>query len=284
TSRALERRLRESGVRFRWFHRWSWRQPWRYNQRNHRKLLVVDGRVGFLGGFNIHRENSRRVFGEARWRDTHVRVGGELAHGLQTLFDAFWRRTRRPYPFILASNGDGLLTNHSRRGRQFLRRLYGVKFATAKQRVWLTTPYFVPDYRTQHDLMHAAVRGVEVLLMVPRKNDIRVAQWAAHAAYGPLLQAGVKIYEYVPRMLHAKVSVIDGEWGTVGSANIDYRSFFVNYEINLVSVQPAFAADLEAQFKADLLQAEPVVPARWAQRALLRRLLELIGWLARRWL
>lgn len=283
-SRGLEQSLRRQGVKVRWFHRWSWRQPWRYNQRNHRKILVVDGRTGFLGGFNIHRENSRRLFGEQRWRDTHVRVTGEAAHGLQVLFDAFWRRQARRYPFILMQNGDALISNYSRRGRQFLRRLYGVKFSTAKQRVWLSTPYFAPDYRTQHGLMNAAQRGVDVRLLVPRKNDVRIAQWAAYAAYEPLLHAGVKIYEYLPRMLHAKTVVIDGAWGTVGSANIDYRSFFVNYEINLVSVQSSFAAELEFQFQADQLQSERVMPSHWARRALIRRLLEVIGWAVRRWL
>lgn len=284
SSRSLERSLKQCGVEVRWFHHWDWRQPWRYNQRNHRKILVVDGRVGFLGGFNIHRENSRGVFGEQRWRDTHIRVTGELARGLQTLFDAFWRRRSRHYPFILTRNGDALLSNYSRRGRQFLRRLYGMKFATARRRIWLSTPYFVPDYRTQHGLMHAAERGVDVRVLVPRKNDVRIAQWAAHAAYEPLLHTGVKIYEYLPRMLHAKTVVIDGEWSTIGSANIDYRSFFVNYEISLVSVQVELATELQAQFETDLLQSEQILAPRWARRALLQRLLELIGWAARRWL
>jgi cardiolipin synthase A/B len=284
SSRSLERSLKQQGVKIRWFHRWNWRQPWRYNQRNHRKILVIDGRVGFLGGFNIHRENSLRVFGEQRWRDTHVRVTGELAHRLQTLFDAFWRRHSRRYPFILTRNGDALVSNYSLRGRLFLRRLFGMKFATAKQRIWLSTPYFVPDYRTQHALMHAAQRDVDVRLLVPRKNDVRIAQWAANAAYEPLLQAGVKIYEYLPRMLHAKTSVIDGEWSTIGSANIDYRSFFVNYEINLISVQPVLAAELEAQFQTDMLQSEQVMASRWARRDITQRILELVGWAARRWL
>jgi cardiolipin synthase len=284
SSRNLEHRLKRHGVAVRWFHRWSWRQPWRYNQRNHRKLLVIDGRVGFLGGFNIHRENSRAVFGDARWRDTHVCVTGELARGLQTLFDAFWRKRARRYPFILAQNGDALISNYSLRGRLFLRRLFGVKFATAKHRIWLSTPYFVPDFRTQHALMRAARRGVDVRVLVPRKNDVRIAQWAANAAYEPLLHAGVRIYEYLPRMLHAKTIVIDTEWSTIGSANLDYRSFFVNYEINLVSMQPALAAELEAQYRKDLSESEQIAAARWAHRALLSRGLELIGWAARRWL
>ncbi|MGB9429011.1 MAG: phospholipase D-like domain-containing protein [Gammaproteobacteria bacterium] len=283
-SRRLEKTLRRDGVRVHWFHRWSWREPSRYNRRNHRKLLVVDGRVGFLGGFNIHRENSREIYGEARWRDTHLEVHGRLARMLQILFDAFWRGQRRNYPFIQEPGGDTLITNHSRRGRLFLRDLYAARFAAAHQRIWLSTPYFVPDRRTQRNLMAAARRGLDVRVLVPRKSDVRIAQWAARAAYAGLLNAGVKIYKYQPRMLHAKILVVDGHWSSIGTANIDYRSFFLNYELNLVSRDGELATALEQQFLDDLKQSEQIYPARWAQRNWLGRILELVGWLARRWL
>ncbi|MGH8398102.1 MAG: phospholipase D-like domain-containing protein [Gammaproteobacteria bacterium] len=282
-SRRLERALKHDGVKIHWFHRWSWRDPWRYNRRNHRKLLVVDGRVGFLGGFNIHRENSREVYGEARWRDTHVEVRGQLAHNLEILFDAFWRRRRRAYPVIRLRDGN-LITNHSHRGRLLLRDLYSARFGIAKYHVWLTTPYFVPDRRTQRSLMAAAHRGVDVRVLVPRKSDLRLPQWAARAAYIGLLQAGVKIYEYLPRVLHAKTIVIDGAWYSVGTANIDYRSFFLNYELTLTGRDREFAAALETQFLDDLKQSAQIYPKRWAQRSWLARVLEFIGWLGRRWL
>ena len=284
TSRRLEQQLKRDGVRVRWFHRWNWRAPWRYNRRNHRKLLVVDGRTGFLGGFNIHRENSREIYGEARWRDTHVQISGILARHLQTLFDAFWRERRRRYPFIQAPDGNALITNHSRRGRLFLRNLYTARFATARRHICLTTPYFVPDYRTQRSLAGAARRGVDVRVLVPRKNDVRIARWASHAAYASLLAAGVKIHEYLPRMLHAKTVVVDGVWSSVGTANIDYRSFLFNYELNLASNQKALAAALQTQFLDDLQESELIRPAGWEQRSWYRRILEVIGWAARRWL
>lgn len=281
-SRRLERMLADDGVQVHWFHRWSWRDPWRYNRRNHRKLLVTDQRVGFLGGFNIHRENSREIYGEARWRDTHVEVQGQLARNLQTLFDAFWRGQRRRYPVMHSRKGD-LITNHSHRGRRLLRNLYAERFGIARQRIWLTTPYFVPDIRTQRGLKDAARRGLDVRVMVPRKSDIPIAQWAAHAAYASLLRKGVKIYEYLPRILHAKTVVIDGSWSSVGTANIDYRSFFLNYELSLVSRDHSFAAALEAQYLVDLDECEQVYPTRWAQRGWYARVLELIGRLGRRW-
>lgn len=282
-SHRLAKALRRDGVHVRWFHRWNWRHPSRYNRRNHRKLLVVDGRSGFLGGFNIHRENSRTLYGERRWRDTHVEVQGAAAHNLQIMFDAFWRGRRLRSPVLRAPQAT-LITNRAHHGRRVLRALYALRADLAQRRVWLSTPYFVPDRRTQRALRNAARRGVDVRVLVPRQSDVRMAQWAARAAYAGLLNAGVKIYKYQPRMLHAKTLVVDGRWGSVGTANVDYRSFFLNYELILTSRQVQFVAELEAQFLNDLMHSEPVYPARWAQRGWLGRVLELIGWLARRWL
>lgn len=282
-SQRLEKAMQRDGVQVHWFHRWSWRNPSRYNRRNHRKLLVVDGRVGFLGGFNIHRENSRDVYGEHRWRDTHLEVHGQLARNLEVLFDAFWNRHRLRYAVLRSWQGN-LITNHSRYGRLLLRDLYAARFAGARERVWLTTPYFVPDSRTQRGLMTASRRGADVRVLVPRKSDLRLPQWAARAAYAELLQAGVKIYEYLPRVLHAKTVVVDSEWSSVGTANIDYRSFFLNYELTFTLRDPAFATVLEQQFREDLQLSEQIQTAIWAKRGLLKRVLEFVGWLGRRWL
>ena len=282
--RAVQKALTASGAQVRWFHRWSWRAPLRYNRRNHRKILVVDGRVGFFGGFNIHRENSRKVYGERRWRDTHLKVNGALARDLQILFNAFWRRRQRRSPVTISADGNQLITNYSRRGRRFLRNLFASKFATARRSIHLTTPYFVPDYRTRRSLMRAARRGVDVRLLVPHKNNERLAQWAAHAAYANLLVAGVHIHEYLPRMLHAKTMVVDGRWSSVGTANLDYRSFFLNYELNLASDEPGLARTLARHFRQDLAQSVPIRPRRWARRSWLLRPLEVIGWAGRHWL
>jgi cardiolipin synthase len=285
--RAVEKALRDGGVEVRWFQRWNWRDPSRYNRRNHRKLLVVDGRVGFFGGFNIHRENSHSVFGELRWRDTHVRVTGLLAVALQKMFDAFWRNRVLPSPELPVDGQHTLITNHSRRGRRRLHEIYARKFAEAKHSIHLTTPYFVPDARTRRGLLRAARRGVEVKLLVPHRIDeilARVVHWAARAAYGGLMEAGVEIYEYLPRMLHAKTLVVDGDWCTVGTANLDYRSFFLNFELTLISTDPALVTRLEKDFQEDLKQAVRIQPKRWARRHSWMRILEYIGWAARRWL
>ena len=283
---AVERALKAGGVKVRWFQRWNWRHPSRYNRRNHRKLLVVDGKVGFFGGFNVHRENSLETFGETRWRDTHVRVTGATAQTLQVLFDAFWRNQRLPHSDLPVPDGM-LVTNNARRGRNYLHQLYGNKFAEARQYIHLTTPYFVPDRHTRRALMRAARRGVEVKLLVPHRIDeklARVVQWAAHALYSNLLASGVQIHEYLPRMLHAKTLVVDGDWCTVGTANVDYRSFFVNYELTLVSTAAALVERLESDFQADLAQSLRIQPRGWADRHPWLRFLESIGWMVRHWL
>ena len=282
-SRILAQRMQQGGVRLHWFHRWSWHQPWRYNRRNHRKMLVVDRWWVFLGGFNIHRENSRRVFGELRWRDTHVCLSGHFGEQAAQLFDTFWHGLRRAWGPPLP-NGDMLLSNHTHASRKAMRRIYREGFSQARRCIDVTTPYFVPDHLTRQALIVAARCGVQVRLLLPRKTDVRIARWAAHASYARLLAAGVMIYEYLPRVLHAKVVVIDGRWAAVGTANIDYRSFFVNYELNLITADAALCAYLTQQFEHDLLQAEQIHSRLWGQRPWLHRLAESLAWLVRRWL
>jgi len=282
-SRRLQTYLRQQGVQLHWFHRWSWRQPWRYNRRDHRKLLVIDNRRAYLGGFNINRENSYALFGEKRWRDTHIAMQGALAEQAGRLFDAFWRGQRRWLPDNDVSDSV-LVHNHTRSCRHRLRCIYADAFASAQRCIYLTTPYFVPDLHTQEGLKATARRGVAVCVIVPRKSDVRLAQWAAHFAYAGLLAAGVRIYEYLPRMLHAKAIVVDGKWAMLGTANLDYRSLFVNYELNLVTRNAELAAALEQQSLKDLKKSERIQSARWNRRGLPTRLTETVAWMARRWL
>lgn len=279
----LGRYLRRHGIHMRWFHRWSWREPLRYNRRNHRKMLIIDGNELYLGGYNIHRANSYTVVGPKRWRDTHLRTTGTLAHEAADLFDHFWRGGHywEPQPTHYDSM---LVPNHTRNCRHTLRCLYTEYIAAAQDYVYLTTPYFVPDLITQQSLIKAAGRGVDVRLLLPHKSDVLLTQWAARAAYASLLNAGVRIYEYLPRVLHAKTAVIDGNWGTVGTANLDYRSLYLNYELNFVTHSAPLCTELERQFLADLQEAEEVLPSRWAARHWISYVTEGLGWCARRWL
>lgn len=281
-SRSSRATLDRSGVALRWSRAWSWRHPWVFHRRNHRKLLIVDDRVAYLGGFNIHRDSSRRVVGESRWRDTHVRIAGPLVHDAMAVFDRYLRLGRLWQPRTM--RGLYLLPNRTARCRHRLRCAFNDRFAAARERVWLTTPYFVPDRHSQRRLCGAARRGVDVRLLVPGKSDVAIAQWASRAAYSRMLAAGVRIFEYQPRVLHAKTALVDRDWGTVGTANFDYRSFFVNDELNLIAEDPSFNAELAAQFERDLAESREVTAEPWRRRPWRAMVAEAIGWWARRWL
>lgn len=282
-SKRLEEYLRSHGVELRWFHRWNWRSPLQYNRRSHRKLAVVDSEHVYLGGFNIHRENSQSLYGTNRWRDTHIRMSGQIAREAAALFDTFWRGDRK-HTELSQSGVSVLVPNDNASCRQTLHCLFLDTFDGAEKTLYLTTPYFVPDHHIQQALKAAGRRQVDVRLLVPGKSDVAIARWAAQAAYADLLAAGVRIYEYQPRMLHAKTAVIDGTWSTVGTANMDYRSLFSNYELNLVSRDTELARRLHQQFLVDIGEAEEVRGSAWANRRWHRGLFEGIGWAARRWL
>lgn len=286
--RGLKRELEGAGVRFQWFHPWRWRHPFRYLQRNHRKLLVVDEREAFLGGFNIRRENSHRLYGESRQRDTHARVGGELARQAAILFDRLWSHAACLHPDAIPEDGtefDALLVpSASRRCRQRLACLHAGLIARSRRYVYLTTPYFGPGTVVEKALKKAARRGVEARLLVPRQSDPRFAGWTTRAAYSALLEAGVRIHEYLPRKLHAKTSVIDDEWGIVGSANLDYLSLFVNHELVLIARDAGLTGALRDQYRRDLEDAADILPSEWHRRGAGERCLEVIGQVVKRFL
>lgn len=280
--RSSRAKLARDGVTLKWSLPWSWRRPWLFNRRNHRKLLIVDDQVAYLGGFNIHRNSSRRAVGDGRWRDTHVRITGGLVRDATAVFDCYLRLGRAWQPRV--AHGIYLLPNRTAQCRHQLRCAFVDRFGAARERVWLTTPYFVPDRHSQRRLCAAAKRGIDVRLLVPAKNDVPIAQWASRAAYSRILATGVRIFEYQPRVLHAKTALVDRDWGTVGTANFDYRSFFVNDELNLIAEDASFNAELAAQFEHDLVDSREVTAEPWRHRSWHAPIAEVIGWWARRWL
>lgn len=281
-SEASIARLAEAGVEVNVCLRWSPRRFWKFQRRNHRKLTVIDDQVAYVGGFNIHKENSRSVFGERRWRDTHVRLTGALAAAARAAWDDYGRR--RIYQPPADRSAPYLLPNRGLRGAWQLHRLLRTRIRAARTRVWLTTPYFVPDEASQRALRAAARRGVDVRVLVPAKSDVRIVQWAGRAAYSGLLGAGVKIFEYQPRVLHAKTLLVDDDFATIGTANFDYRSFFINDEINAIFPGPLVANELARLFDRDLTESRAVTLTPWPMRPLTAVLAESVGWLARRWL
>lgn len=277
-------RLREAGVKVKVFNPPRFVRYAILNRRNHRKILVVDQEHAWLGGFNIHDECSFRHFGDLRWRDTHIRVPAYLARDAAVFFENLWANKRRWQAPTGKPGCAMLVSNHNWRQRHELRRALLRRFRQAKQRIWVTTPYFIPDSRTNRELKAAARRGIDVRVLVPYKSDRPIAQWAARAAYAGLLTAGVRIHEYQPRVIHAKTVLIDSHWSTIGTANIDYRSFFVNFEMNLLSESVTLNAKLAADYEGDLQQSVQIEQLRWSKRSWALRFGEFIAWAARRWL
>lgn len=283
-SRTMENSLRGAGVRLQRFHRWRCRAPLRYDGRDHRKLLVVDRNVTYLGGFDIDAHNSRRAVGETRRRGTHLRLEGALARQAQTSFDVFWYQRWQQHPPIPIPANDVLISNHNAFARHRLRVFIEHIMAGACRRLWFTAPGLVPDREMQRRLIAVAARGVDVRVLVPGMPSVRPVQWACGAAYAPLLAGGVAVWEYLPRALHARTLLVDDDWAVVGSAGLDTRRARQNYDLSLLSADPALCEELETHFLADLGTSRRARPTRWQGHPQWLRVADEIGWTARRWL
>ncbi|MBI2202866.1 MAG: cardiolipin synthase B [Candidatus Rokubacteria bacterium] len=255
------------------------------NYRQHARLLVVDGRIGFTGGSGISREWDAAGVGENAWRETDVRVEGPAVAALQAAFVRRWAQTTgemlggEAYFPSLASVGDvpvQIVDGQPWHGQRSIRDLFLLSFAGAQQSVLVTNPYFLPDESLTGALIEAARRGVRVALLLPGKIDYRFVRRASRAEFGAFLRAGVEIYEYQPARLHAKTAVIDGRIAIVGSANLDPRSLELNAEVELVAHSPAVAARLSHAFTDDVARARRVGLADWRARPITQRLLELL--------
>lgn len=278
------------------------KKGWDVNQRDHRKLLVVDGQTAFLGGINISsvysggsfsRSSRKRPSGELPWRDTHMQVEGPVVGEFQKLFLATWEKQKGetlapknyfPKPVI--------------KGNEVVRAIgsspddpYSLIYATlisaisnAETAVYLTNAYFVPDPQLLAALKDAVQRGVDVKIILPGNTDSWLVFHAGRAYYAELLEAGVKIYERRDALLHSKTALIDGVWSTIGSTNLDWRSFLHNDEVNAVILGQDFAAQMQAMFEKDLAASRLITPEQWAQRSLVNHLQETAARLWEYWL
>lgn len=253
------------------------RRRWSTHLRNHRKLLVVDERIGFTGGMNVGDEYARGKGGSGGrnrpWRDAHLRVEGPAVFHLATVFAEDWTFASGerlvPSSVPLPSPGGSVVAvvpSGPDQDANANAHTYFAALSGALERCWLTTPYFVPDEPTVRALCNAAYRGIDVRVLVPEKSDVPLAQAAGRFFYGPLLRAGVRIFEYQPAVLHAKTVVVDGAWSLVGSANLDFRSFSLNFELGAVVFDRAFAARLEERFARDLADSREVTLASVERR------------------
>ncbi|MDO5630189.1 MAG: phospholipase D-like domain-containing protein [Mobilicoccus sp.] len=241
--------------------------------RDHRKILVVDGTVGFVGGYNIGSLYA------TRWRDTHLRIEGPGVWELQNAFVDFWNRHRgrgRPeLPDSGSPHWDAAVRaarNEPSRLIYPVRALYLEAIDRAMHRVWITQGYFIPDQEILEALLHAAARGVDVRVILPERSNHVVADLVARYYWTSLLEGGVKLHLYQEVMVHAKTATVDGRWATIGTANIDRLSLRGNYEINLEIVDPDQAEHMETVFRRDLDRCREMTLEEWRRRPLHYRL------------
>lgn len=237
------------------------RRRWAVHLRNHRKLIVVDGRVAFTGGMNVGDEYSGRskLKGGQHFRDTHLSIEGPAVRHYAELFTEDWKfATDEAIAIADRSSiepGSSFVCPLPSGPDQSLNASAHVFFAgimTARRHCFITTPYFVPDEPTIRALVTAAQSGVDVRILVPSRCDVRVVGAAARSFYRELVRGGVRIFEYQPSMLHAKCMVVDNRWGLVGSANVDMRSFRLNFEIGALVMDESFAELMARRFLDDL--------------------------------
>lgn len=286
--------LTSAGGEVRWYHPLRWNTWPRINNRTHRELLVIDGKVGFIGGAGWADHWYRSEKDEPRWRDTMVRVTGEAVTGLQAIFSENWLESSGEilmgveyFPFEKAGAATAAMVVGSSptTGRSTTARvLFQTLIASAEKSIYITTPYFLPDNSATSELKRAiAERKVDVKIVVPgRHSDHLMTRRSSRRLYGPLLEAGARIYEYGPSMIHAKSLVIDGLWGVVGSTNFDSRSFGINDEVNLAVLDRAFAGRLEQDFFKDVENSKEITLEQWKNRPMAERAHEWFGALLQR--
>jgi cardiolipin synthase len=275
------RPLREAGGKVARFNRVSFARlrPRLLNFRTHRKIVVCDGAVGFTGGVNITDTQNESVLGKQAFRDTHLRLEGAAVRWLQLVFLEDWHYATGHAPMEAVYFPDAprgprcvqIVSSGPDHDWEAIRNVYFAAIAAAEQRVLVTTPYFVPDEPMLTALTTAALRGVDVRVMVPRKSDSWLVTIAGRSYFDDLLRAGVHVYEYLPGMLHAKTLVVDRDFAAIGTANMDNRSFRLNFEVSAIAHDEEVAARLTEIFEEDAQHArlaqrrQERLPARLAE-------------------
>ena len=273
---AMLEEMKSAGVEIHKYHPLHWYTLDRVNNRTHRKLLVVDGRVGFTGGVGIADDWSGDAQDKDHWRDTHYRIEGPAVAQMQAAFLDNWMKVSgavlhgEAYFPALESRGPHLaqmFKSSTQGGADSMHLMYLLSLAAARERIDLSMAYFVPDELALNALEDALKRGVKLRIIMPgAKTDAKLVRRASRARWGPILKAGGEIYEYEPTMFHCKVLVVDSLWVSVGSTNFDPRSFRLNDEANLNVYDREFALRQIADFDNDLKRARRITYAEWESR------------------
>ena len=277
-------RLKDAGAQVVLYNPVRWDTIARMNNRTHRKILVLDGRVGYTGGVGIGDEWSGNAQDGAHWRDTHFRLEGPAVAQMQAAFMENWIEVTGDvlhgpdyFPELTDAGGElaQFFVSSPGGGGESAQLLYLMSIAAAQRSIQLSAAYFVPDDNEVRQLVEARERGVRVQIIVPGPaTDSAAVRRASRSTWGELLRAGVEIYEYQPTFYHVKVMTVDGLWVTVGSTNFDTRSFSTNDEANLNVYDRAFAAEGERIFERDLGRSRRITLEEWEARPLREKLLE----------
>jgi len=258
----------------------------RLPKRNHRKLLIVDGHTAYVGGLNLARCYSPIEDGGLGWRDTQVELQGPVVADLTGMFLELWRRERlgvpgpdpRPDPAPGPAGGVPalVLSSHARRNRWEIGSHYRYAISQARERIWIANAYYLPSGRFQRALSHAVRRGVDVRILVPARSDVAPALYASQRSFARYLRSGIRLFEWPGPMMHAKTALIDSNWVTVGSYNIDHLSLVRNLELTAVALDREVASEMEAMFESDFAQCRELKREEWRLRGWRRRILEIL--------
>ena len=279
------RRMREAGIDVHPFLKLTFTQfANRVNWRNHRKIVVIDGKIGYVGGMNMA---DRYVIGDKNWtpwRDTHLRINGEAVAALQYSFAIDWDFTTRELLTSTTMHDDTapasrdylvqMMTSGPTNRWNNISFIFLKAITLAKRCVYVQSPYFLPSDSLLKALQSAALAGVDVRLMIPRQSDSAMLRLATGSYYKECLLAGIKIYLYEPTIMHAKVVIVDDEFVTAGSTNFDFRSFEHNFEINALVYSKEFNEKMKRIFESDLEQCTRLLLSKWKQRPLRQKALE----------
>lgn len=287
----LAKMMKDAGVRHQRFHPFRLANLGKLNNRDHRKIVIIDGRIAFVGGHGIGDEWTGNAQDKKHWRDTSLRLEGPVVSQLQAAFTENWieetgeitggeRYFRRLQP---AGHSRAHVAYSSPAGSvSSVQLLYYLAITAAQKELLIQNPYFLPDGDAMEALAAAVARGVDVRVMMPSDHttDTPLVQHASHHHFGTLLKRGVKIYEYQRTLLHQKVMIVDGLWSTVGSTNFDDRSFELNDEISVGIIDPEIAARLKAAFQEDLIHSVERTYEEWSDRGLWHKLVDGVTYLA----
>jgi cardiolipin synthase len=285
--------LLDAGGQVGWYHPLRWNTWPRFNNRTHRELLMIDGKTGFIGGAGVADHWYTGDKEKPRWRDTVLRVDGDVTASLQATFLENWLESKGEillgdeyFPEYKVQGSDPVMVVNSAPsagGSTRARVLFQTLVASAQRCIYITTPYFLPDTNLRRELVRAVRRGVEVKIVTPgKRSDHALTRTSSRRLYGELLEAGARIFEYQPAMIHAKVLIVDALWSVVGSTNFDNRSFGINDEVNLAASSTRLAERLEQDFLSDVNESKEVTLREWKHRPVFERAHEVLGWILER--